>query len=1134
MEPERGAGAEARLGLSPTVRAAREALGSHPVPVSTLIEEILDRHASDYLRDWLHIERAWPVPNFVQPADKWIAELAELVAGDLLFGRVAIVTLVLLDPDIAEAAEQSGLLGGLCAEITPDVATFLTPTGTALLRRRAPLVALGEELLPPIVFSKLGLGFDRLAIPRQSPRGLASPRWAGTTGSQLLTGTGSTLRAVDSLEEVNVQAIGYDRSGQLHALLPGDEASGGLVRLAADGQIETEDRWPTATGGSITEDTIVLFDTSRRELWLGGTHEGEPSRLGWTAKEALRIGVAGDVVAALNSDNELYVKHGDQEWVRKGGDRGFVPIAVTKDHILVGSKTGTLTRLGWSESDIVHLDILPGQDILHLTAAGGLVVAASSHELVVVSGGAVIARRTVDAEITAVALSPDRAMLGVATDQGEVRIWRIDRTAELQLSSYTADMPEGEDLLGIDPTVDALAAIVAARAVEPPLSVGLFGAWGSGKTFFMRRLQGRVEGIVQEARATGRPQQNLWAWRNIRHVRFNAWHYGSADVWAGLIEHLMGELAGSALAGALPPELEELHRRRIERLTETHVEADEADKALQATTEDRNKATREVIEKTAAHEAAKHAAHRRAGAAARSYLKEDARFQLEQTLSELGFAHLSDSLEQLLPDLAKARRDAQSVKGLFEGAGRRNLLLVALAGIGLAAIAALATTVLQPRLAAVSASIGWVTGAVVWLHQALEHVKVRQEKLREAESQATAAVSRARDARDCANEHAREAANALDLARNRAEHARAAAEAARSAAASSGPGSLLVEYLAGRNVSADYRSMLGIIGTVRADLEVISTAATQHNSRLKKGEVANDDVVNRIVLYVDDLDRCKPETVVRVLEAVSMLLSYPLFVVVVAVDAHWVSRSLATVYPSLLTGGNVTPDHYLEKVFQLPVWLERPTSDAAIQMALELVKIGEPNEAKADAEVTPELTAAERPVPATARDSASPPSDRQREGELPSMGRPRNVSLATTPPSSIAIDESERTAIARLAPTISRSPRALKRYLNTYRLLKAITHPDALKHVQFLLAVATGEPAIGERLLTEIEKATPDTTLDEIVSGWPVRHQEWIRTEALEFASWASVDCGELRATASQVRRFVFRTLEERPVAADS
>src|SRR5262249_7011132 len=47
--------------------------------------------------------------------------------------------------------------------------------------------------------------------------------------------------------------------------------------------------------------------------------------------------------------------------------------------------------------------------------------------------------------------------------------------------------------------------------------------------------------------------------------------------------------------------------------------------------------------------------------------------------------------------------------------------------------------------------------------------------------------------------------------------------------------------------------------------------------------------LERIVLYIDDLDRCPPRRVVEVLTAMQLLLALPLFV---AVDPRWLVRSL--------------------------------------------------------------------------------------------------------------------------------------------------------------------------------------------------------------------------------------------------
>ena len=63
------------------------------------------------------------------------------------------------------------------------------------------------------------------------------------------------------------------------------------------------------------------------------------------------------------------------------------------------------------------------------------------------------------------------------------------------LTNYNSDRPQGTDRLDIQAEVDALASLVAARNVVPPLSIGLFGDWGSGKSFFMHKMIERVSWI---------------------------------------------------------------------------------------------------------------------------------------------------------------------------------------------------------------------------------------------------------------------------------------------------------------------------------------------------------------------------------------------------------------------------------------------------------------------------------------------------------------------------------------------------------------------------------------------------------------------------------------------------------------
>ena len=107
------------------------------------------------------------------------------------------------------------------------------------------------------------------------------------------------------------------------------------------------------------------------------------------------------------------------------------------------------------------------------------------------------------------------------------------------------------------------------------------------------------------------------------------------------------------------------------------------------------------------------------------------------------------------------------------------------------------------------------------------------------------------------------------------------------------------------------------------------------NSRLR---YASRSPRSYTFLYIDDLDQCEATTVVKVPQAVHFLLAVPLFVVVVGVDSRWIYQALMDEFPELLgPGESATPHDYLEKVFQIPLWLEPLNADTSRRMLQGLV-----------------------------------------------------------------------------------------------------------------------------------------------------------------------------------------------------
>jgi hypothetical protein len=66
-------------------------------------------------------------------------------------------------------------------------------------------------------------------------------------------------------------------------------------------------------------------------------------------------------------------------------------------------------------------------------------------------------------------------------------------------SSDTIDI--SHDDIGIAKDVETLACVILAREVRPPLAIGLFGEWGSGKSFFMKSIEAAATRIATEATA---------------------------------------------------------------------------------------------------------------------------------------------------------------------------------------------------------------------------------------------------------------------------------------------------------------------------------------------------------------------------------------------------------------------------------------------------------------------------------------------------------------------------------------------------------------------------------------------------------------------------------------------------------
>ena len=201
--------------------------------------------------------------------------------------------------------------------------------------------------------------------------------------------------------------------------------------------------------------------------------------------------------------------------------------------------------------------------------------------------------------------------------------------------------------------------------------------------------------------------------------------------------------------------------------------------------------------------------------------------------------------------------------------------------------------------------------------------------------------------------------------------------------------------------------------------------------------------IDRIVVYIDDLDRCPPDRVVQVLEAVQLLLAVPLFVVVVAVDPHWLLRSLTVHYRELFEAASPagasqegiwgsTPMQYLEKIFQIPFTLPPVDQVGYTTMVDALTASAPPADRSAPDDAIDR--SGSLPPPAPSGTAAAPTVTRT------AQARPQLLPAAPVVErfDPLALTDDERRLIALLGPPLVTTPRSIKRLVNSYGLLNAL------------------------------------------------------------------------------------------------
>ena len=779
-----------------------------------------------------------------------------------------------------------------------------------------------------------------------------------------------------------------------------------------------------------------------------------------------------------------------------------------------------------------------------------------------------------------------------------------------QLPPIDADTPSLVDHLNIGPEVRGFANIIAARDVKTPLSIGLFGDWGSGKSTFMEQLQRAVEKIATEVREKPAEQKSVFL-GNIVQIKFNAWHYVEANLWASLVSHIFDNLSFS----------EQEEQQKAEKRKQLFLSK------LSSTLEEQRKATLQAQEKQDEYQRAQNQLQE-----ARRQ-EDSARVKLSQILSESIWPEVKrlitadpqaageiDKARRLLSqnDLTEEelRRELQASRNTvgriqwrlqtMRDDPRRTVIIVGIAlaavllpvGLGFLVSKLVGSQLLAQAITGVTPFITLLGGALAWLKSKRGAADAILNQLAQAERKLDEVLLTARTAHaanvqnlqqqvDIAESESNTATQRVkDLDKEKTDVLNALREME--------PARVLENFVQERASSDDYRKLLGVVALIRRDFKKLSDMLREQDSRELRDSVAailkqnqeqvapgtapppldvqlaaaavsvaqqaktehteatpaqetlavtntgattgtsaaenhkdpeviafeqrveetlQDYRIDRIVLYIDDLDRCPPKQVVDVLQAIHLLLAFELFVVVVGVDARWVRHALRKHYPEMLDedpeekqNGKkegrwtraATPRDYVEKIFQIPFWLKPMEPGDSEKLFKGLIPDQQlapaPTEQNRDAQTTPARQPAKSDTALT-ESSTAEPSDKkeitEREIEQAktivsdssvkvqpgqSKGEDANVHEADEfdlSPASLLLDVNERNLMIALGTVIGKSPRTVKRFVNIYRIIKAGLGAQRLATfmgtsgrkaeypaVLVLLSVAHGQPEL--------------------------------------------------------------------------
>jgi hypothetical protein len=711
------------------------------------------------------------------------------------------------------------------------------------------------------------------------------------------------------------------------------------------------------------------------------------------------------------------------------------------------------------------------------------------------------------------------------------------------------DIPHGEDQLDILDEARALADAIALKDLNPPLVVGVFGGWGAGKSFVLHLIEKRLQDLRCEEIGSG--DDALKNYPFVGHpylIHFDAWTYAKGNLWASLMQTTLVELdrqisleqelvAGLKIdpcaASPVWKLLWQLTDEQRQILTKTELGRKALDNAKQFMQNgspgclwDKLMNLHEIEVDELKIKEMELDVLRKRHLVARQKLEAQVDKELSMDAQKMAWFPVWEEFQDMVKEKIE-ESDAVSFDEMMKAIPASKKLFVGVQNLSLPAIAFMLVAVVGGFVLARADYIidiySQIAGMLVAISTPIVQAWNWFEKRRDAYEQRITMIqeSKSRQRQQRINDLTAittEGSPGHEVAET-GENLRkkeATVERIRSQIGITGRARSLSDFLQTRLEEGLYQKELGLLDQVQSDIQELSDSLLPSRAPGMRDRKQTDELFPRgdprVVLFIDDLDRCPPDKVVEVLEAAQLLVKTQLFVIVIAIDVRYVTRALENEYKGVLVrSGEPSGLDYIEKIIQIPYRVRSVSEHGVGKFMRSQMEIREKVKPKKKDNIDEE-TGTEN----TDLETKNTAEDQIKRARLAVSAQATRTDSITVSPKAIQFDPEEYAAITESCSALAVSPRTMKRLVNVFKLLKLIWYRQGLDDGPFIdikkamlaiLALCSRYPEVLRKLLAEMEAFYRDSSnnLKQPLVAFLVKCCEEGAREALYPPDWERV-----------------------------